>query len=452
MQQSRPPNRTRLVAATFSNSVKGGLRIGQTAGVLARTGLNWLLGKRPPTPRLLRETFEKLGTTYIKLGQFIASAPSVFPADYVKEFQNCLDAVRPLPFRVMEKTLRAEFDQPLSAIFSWIDEQPLASASIAQVHAAKLVTGEEVVIKVQKPGVRNVLLTDLNFLYVTARLLEWIAPRLAHASLSGIVQEIQAGMLAECDFLREAQNIETFRRFLQETGNTQACAPKVYHHATTLQVLTMERFYGVPVTDLESLRKYAPDPEQALLTALNTWMASLMHCQFFHADLHAGNLMVLTDGRVGFIDFGIIGQLKPGTWEALISFMTGKATQSYQAMAEALIQIGIAARKVDATHLARDLEELVTRMQTLDEQLWMNPLGLDPNEADRMMMSIVELGKKHGIRFPREFALLLKQLLYFDRYIELLSPGLDLFGDERLDLMGEQALRLPEDSGPRVLH
>lgn len=451
MQQGQPPSRRRQAATAVTNSLKGGLRIGQTWGVLARAGFDWLRGKRPPAPRLLRETFERLGTTYIKLGQFIASAPSVFPADYVREFQNCLDAVNPLPYKTIERTLREEFEQPLDEVFSWIDEKPLASASIAQVHAARLVTGEDVVIKVQKPGVHTVLLTDLNFLYVTAKVLEWIAPHLVHASLSGIVQEIQAGMLAECDFLKEAQNIEAFQRFLQETGNTVAAAPKVYHHATTLRVLTMERFYGVPVTDLEALRKYAPDPEQTLLAALNTWMASLMHCQFFHADLHAGNLMVLTDGRVGFIDFGIVGQLKPGTWQALVSFMTGKAAQSYLSMAEALIQIGIASRKVDATHLARDLEELITRMQNLDEQLWVNPMGLDPNETDQMMLSIVELGKKHGIRFPREFALLLKQLLYFDRYIELLSPGLDLFGDERLDILGEQP-PLPAPEEPRVLH
>ena len=448
---SVPPNRRRQVATTVSNSLKGGLRIGQTWGVLARAGFDWLRGKRPPAPRLLRQTFEKLGTTYIKLGQFIASAPSVFPAEYVREFQNCLDAVNPLPYKVIERTLRDEFERPLSEIFSWIDEQPLASASIAQVHAARLVSGEDVVIKVQKPGVRNVLLTDLNFLYVTARVLEWIAPHLVHASLSGIVQEIQAGMLAECDFLQEARNIEAFQRFLNETGNTVAAAPKVHHQATTLRVLTMERFHGVSVTDLDALRKFAPDPEQTLLAALNTWMASLVHCQFFHADLHAGNLMVLTDGRVGFIDFGIVGQLKPGTWQALVSFMTGKATQSYLAMAEALIQIGIASRKVDAAQLARDLEEMVTRMQNFDEQLWINPAGLDPNEADQMMLSIVELGKKHGIRFPREFALLLKQLLYFDRYIELLSPGLDLFGDERLDVLGEQPF-LPSSDEPRVLH
>ncbi len=429
--------RKNTFTSNLGHSLKGGLRIGQTVGVLTRTGFGWLMGRRPPTPQLMRETFERLGTTYIKLGQFIASAPSVFPEAYVKEFQLCLDRVEPLPYKTIEKTLRSEFDQPLENIFAEIDPKPLASASIAQVHAAKLVTGEDVVIKVQKPGVRNILLTDLNFLFVTAKILEWLAPHLVHASLSDIVAEIQNGMLAECDFLQEAKNIETFDKYLKETGNTEAAVPRVYHHATTLRVLTMERFYGVPLTDLETIRKHARDPEFTLLAAMNTWMGSLLHCQFFHADVHAGNLMVLEDGRVGFIDFGIVGSLKPGTWEALVSFMTGKAAESYTAMAEALVKIGVADRKVEISRLAYDLEQLVQKAQAMDARMMSGPMDLDHAEMDQFMLSIVEIGKKHGIRFPREFALLLKQLLYFDRYIELLAPGMDMFRDDRVILDGD---------------
>lgn len=428
---------TRKLTTNLGDGLKGGLRIGQTMSVLTRTGLGWLAGRRPPTPQLLRETFERLGTTYIKLGQFIASAPSVFPEAYVKEFQLCLDRVEPLPYKTIEKTLRKEFPQPIEDIFEHIDPTPLASASIAQVHAARLTTGEDVVIKVQKPGVRNVLLTDLNFLFVTSKVLEWLVPHLVHASLSDIVNEIQKGMLAECDFLQEAQNIETFDKYLKETGNTEAAVPKVYHHATTLKVLTMERFYGVPLTDLESIKAHSRDPEFTLLTAMNTWMGSLLHCQFFHADVHAGNLMVLQDGRIGFIDFGIVGSLKPGTWEAMISFMTGKATESYTSMAEALVKIGVADRKVEISKLAYDLEQLVRHAESMDSRMIGNPMDMDNAEMDRFMLSIVELGKKHGIKFPREFALLLKQILYFDRYIELLAPGMNMFNDERVILDGD---------------
>src|SRR5690606_40299952 len=205
----------------------------------------------------------------------------------------------------------------------------LASASIAQVHAAKLRSGEDVVIKIQKPGVANVLLTDLNFLYVAAKVVEFLAPKLSWTSLSGIVQEIQRTMMEECDFYKEARNLQVFRQFLLNTHNEGATVPKVYEHASTMRLLTMERFYGVPLTDLNTIRKYCPDPERTLISAMNTWFASLTQCEFFHADVHAGNLLVLEDGRVGFIDFGIVGRLGAGTWEAISDFISAIMTGNF---------------------------------------------------------------------------------------------------------------------------
>ncbi|MDP2226745.1 MAG: AarF/UbiB family protein, partial [Moraxellaceae bacterium] len=214
--------------ANLGNALKGMLRVTQTTMVLAQTGTGWLLGERPPLPRLLRQTFERLGATYVKLGQFIASSPSLFPEAYVTEFQHCLDKTTPLPFSVLRGVLQSELGRPLDEVFADIDETPLASASIAQVHAATLVTGEKVVIKIQKPGVENILLTDLNFLYFAARVVEVAFPKIKFASLSGIVAEIQACMMEEVDFYKEARNIGEFSEFLSRTGNPSAIAPKVY--------------------------------------------------------------------------------------------------------------------------------------------------------------------------------------------------------------------------------
>lgn len=413
--------------------VGSSLRIGQTASVVGRTGVNWLLGRRPPAPVLMRQTFEQLGATYIKLGQFIASAPSLFPREYVDAFQGCLDDVPSLPFSYIRKTLEEEFERPLDEIFSHIEEQPLASASIAQVHGATLVSGEDVVIKVQKPGVETVLATDFNVLYASARVLERLVPGVDRASLGDIIGDVQATMLKECDFLAEANNIEIFRDFLSESGNQFALAPKVYHRATTRRVLTMERFYGVPFTDLESIRKYSPQPEFTLINALNTWMDSLVRCQFFHADVHAGNLMVLEDGRVGFIDFGIVGHIRKETWQALIDFMQGRASGNYLLMAQCMLTIGVTSDNVNVNDLARDLRDLIESAQNMIE----GPVeqDLDVDEAERFMLSIVDLGRRHGVRFPKEFALLLKQLLYFDRYIQLLAPDLSPFDDSRIQLI-----------------
>jgi predicted unusual protein kinase regulating ubiquinone biosynthesis (AarF/ABC1/UbiB family) len=425
--------------ANLGNALKGLLRLAQTGGVLAGTGIDWLRGERLPTPQLLRQTFEKLGATYIKLGQFVASSPSLFPEAYVTEFQKCLDRTAPLPFHVMSQVLERELKQPLHEIYSEIEETPLASASIAQVHAAKLVTGEPVVIKIQKPGVENILLTDLNFLYFAARIVELTFPKLKFASLSAIVAEIQGCMMEETDFYKEARNIREFNEFLERTGNQTAIAPKVYEHASSLRVLTMERFYGVPLTDLDTIRKYTRDPAGTLISAMNTWFASLMFCESFHADLHAGNLMVLTDGRLGFIDFGIVGRIKPETWTATMAFVESITDGDFKKMAESMMVIGMTRKAVDVEHLTRDLEALYGAFTTVDPEHVLNG-AVNDNEINRIMLDIVAVGERHGIRFPRAFALLLKQILYFDRYVKILAPDMNMFADDRLELMGGEGM------------
>ncbi|MCP5424571.1 MAG: AarF/ABC1/UbiB kinase family protein [Gammaproteobacteria bacterium] len=426
------------MASLIRNGLQGAWRIAQTAKILGGTGLNWLLGDRPPAPRLLRRTFERLGATYIKLGQFVASSPSFFPADYVQELQYCLDQTDPLPFKTMQKVLREELGRSLPKLFAEIDPEPLASASIAQVHAARLRSGEDVVIKIQKPGVQNVLLTDLNFLYASARILEFLKPNLSWASLSAIVEEIQKTMMEECDFLKEADNLRTFGRFLANSGNDQVVVPQVYEQATTLRVLTMERLYGAPFTDLETIRRLTRNTDGALIAAMNTWFASLLYCEFFHADVHAGNLMVLDDGRIGFIDFGIVGRISPDTWAAMASLMEAIPAADYQRIAEAMMRIGITKETVDVGALSRDLEALIDSLDDFASEDDLNSLGKN-NPINRFLLDMVAVGERHGLHFPREFALLLKQFLYFDRYVQILAPDLDIYGDDRLHILPEDA-------------
>jgi predicted unusual protein kinase regulating ubiquinone biosynthesis (AarF/ABC1/UbiB family) len=427
-----------MARVTVSQGLKGALRIGQTMTVLGRAGLGWVRGHRPPAPRLLRETFESLGATYIKLGQFIASSPTFFPREYVDEFQGCLDRTPSIPYSDIRRILREELGRPLEEVYSEIDPVALASASIAQVHAATLVTGEEVVIKVQKPGVETVLLTDLNFLYFSSRLVEALAPRLSWTSLSGIVEEIQQTMMEECDFIQEARNLDTFRRFLQDTHNDDVVVPRVYYQCSTRRVLTMERFHGVSLTDLKTIRRVTNDPERTLITAMNTWFASLTQCEFFHADVHAGNLMVLDDGRIGFIDFGIVGRIRPQTWQAVSDFIAAVMAGNFDGMADAMIRIGITRESVDSTSLARDLRKLYQSMDRVvpEESVSQQGKGDDTeDEVNNILMEVVRIGEGHGLHFPREFALLLKQFLYFDRYVHILAPEMDVFMDDRLTML-----------------
>ncbi len=416
------------------DTLKGTFRIAQTSSVLAKTAGSWMLGNRPPNPKLLRSMFEELGATYIKLGQFIASSPTFFPQDYVEEFQNCLDRTKPFSFTVAKKIIESELNKPIEEVYSWVDPKPLASASIAQVHAAKLKTGEDVVIKIQKPGVENVLLTDLNFLYLCARIIEKLAPKLSWTSLSGVVEEIQRTMMEECDFIKEANNLNEFREFLKATMNEDVVVPRVYEQVSSRKILTMERFYGVSLTDLDTIKRYCPDPEKTLITAMNTWFSSLTQCAFFHADVHAGNLMVLENGKIGFIDFGIVGRINPGTWEAVSDFISAIMIGDFDGMADAMIRIGVTDKSVIVSNLANDLRRVFNKLDVMVPDTAM----LDFNGEDdinNVLMDMVKVGENNGIHFPREFALLLKQFLYFDRYVHILAPELDMFVDSRLNML-----------------
>jgi hypothetical protein len=414
----------RKFTSTLRHSIKGAWRLAQTGRILSTTGLFWLLGDRPPAPRLLRQTFEKLGTTYIKLGQFIASSPSLFPQAYVEEFQHCLDNTPAIPFAVMERLLKDNLPLPLSSLFASIDPQPLATASIAQVHAARLLDGTDVVIKIQKPNVKDLLHTDLNFLYVGARIIEWLAPNLSMASLSSVIEEIQSSMLAECDFRLEAQNLEEFSQCIERFHLTGVVAPRFYPQACSEKVLTMQRLYGLPFTDLEAVKQHSQNPQQNLLHALNAWMTTLLMGHSFHADLHAGNLLVLTDGRVGFIDFGIVGKIRPQIWGAITQLVQAISSQDFVAMAQAMVTIGVTKDSVDIEALASSIEQLYASFHQLNQ---VGEVTQADNQINALLMQTVAIGKQHGIHFPREFALLMKQILYFDRYLQLLAPDLDLF-------------------------
>lgn len=333
---------------------------------------------------------------------------------------------------------------PISRTFASIDKKPLASASIAQVHAGRLRTGEEVVIKVQKPGIDASLKADLSFIYVASRVLEFLQPDWERTSLSAIAGDIRSSMLEELDFEKEATNVEEFRQFLVNNELTQdATAPRIYREYTTKKVMTMERLRGVSLLDADAISSITNDPESTIIKALNVWTTSVMTMPWFHADVHAGNLLVLEDGRVGFIDFGIVGRVSPKTFQAVNELSTSLAIGDYRGMAEALCNMGATDETVDLDKFAADLEKVLTTMLQMQPEVTVaaspdgvlsGSMSLDETEVTNVLLDLVNVTEDNGLKLPREFGLLVKQSLYFDRYLKILAPELDVMGDTRVGL------------------
>ena len=414
-------------------------RLQKTASVAGLSALRVAKGDQMDA-QLLRDAFEQMGVTYIKLGQFIASTPSIFPREYVLAFQGCLDQTTPVPFAKIRSVLIEELEtdsRGLGDIFSYIDPVPLASASIAQVHKAVLADGRQVALKVQKPNVDTVMHTDLSVLHSVFWTLEKLVPNLKAANLSPIVDEIRARMLAETDFIAESRHIEQFLAHLKQVGNTKVTAPTVHHELSTKRVLVMDLLMGKSLID-DSLiwdGTAGRNSKQIMSDVLDTWFLSLMMTGEFHADLHAGNLMLLDDGRIAFLDFGLMGQIQPSSLQACFGLVQSLQISDYRGMAQAMVNIGMThtADKMDINRLADDLHKMLGKITPNTQPTAKADANNDSLNA--MMLEMVEIGKRHGIHFPRDFALLVKQLLYFDRFMVTLAPDMELFEGERLDLV-----------------
>ena len=409
---------------------------GTFAGALAR-----LSGKRDVAPEMVRRAFEDLGPTYIKLGQLVASSHGLFPRRYVAEFQKCLDRVRPFSFDEVRAILVEELQRPLEQVFAELDEKPLASASIAQVHAARLTGGEDVVVKIQRPRIADRVDADVRILRVGARVMA-LRKAAELANPVGIVEDFDVTIHEELDFVREAANMTEFNRIMADLGHADIQAPHPVDRLTTRRVLTMERLRGVRVDDVESIRRREVDAEAKLVLGLRAWFQCLILYGFFHGDVHAGNLMLLDDGRLGFLDFGIIGRFTLKQRQQVTAYIVAFATGDYRKLGEVMVEMGSIGTHIDLDALAVDLKEAYAPIVSL---------SFGDLKYGELLPAILRVSLKYEMRLPKEFVLVTKQMLYFDRYAKLLAPRLTIFSDPRLVAgLGSDVARAQLQWGPAL--
>lgn len=381
--------------------------------------------RRLTRPVLLRRFCEDMGPTFIKFGQIIASSAGLFPDAYVKEFQKVLDRVRPFPFEDVQRTLLQDLGPEKAGRLRDIEPKPLASASIAQVHTATLDDGTKVVVKVQRPGIAARCAADMKIMRFGARVVAKFKRDADLANPVGVIDDFAATLRDELDFRKESANLERFNEIMGELGHKNIRAPRPHADLTTARVLVMERFFGIRVDQFEEIRRRQIDGETKLVSGLRAWFQCVVFYGFFHGDVHAGNLMLLDDEDVGFLDFGIVGRFSEDQRWLVIDYMIAFSTGNYKQLAKVITDMTEKPPGLDMEAFENDLKETYGPLLTLSFK--------DVNYAE-FLPGIQRTATRHRVKMPKEFILITKQLLYFDRYAKALAPNLNVFTDSRLVL------------------
>ena len=386
------------------------LRDRRRGGEASRSGIS----------RRLRQAAERLGPTYIKLGQIISSGEGIFPAELVDEFKKCRDQVPAEPFSVVRQVIEEELGQPLEAVFRWVDRTPVAAASVAQVHAATLRTGEAVVVKVQRPTVAALVRADL-------RVMAWLAPHLvgripitALANPPALVELFAETITEELDFRLEGENMLDIARTFAELGQRGYVVPRPHPSLVTRRMLVMERLDGFAFDDVAGMRAAGVDTQAVIRTGMIGFLEGAILHGIFHGDLHGGNLFVRPDGRTALLDFGITGRLEEHRRLAFLRLLMGGAGNDIKGQLAALRDLGALPPDADLDAVVRELR--------LDQPP-VDPTTLSGEQLVGEIQQVVKGLLGIGARFPKELMLFVKNLVFLDGAIAKLAPDLDLFGE-----------------------
>ena len=404
-----------------------GRRVVRVGWVLGEAVGRWYVGARGTTgsradlSRRLRVAFERLGPTYIKLGQIISAGEGIFPEELVGQFRLLRDQVRAEPFSAVRQVVETDLGRTLEDVFSWFDTAPLAAASIAQVHRATLRTGEQVVVKVQRPTVSTLVRKDLAAMSWIAPVLVGRIPVAALANPPALVELFAETIVEELDFRLEAANMLDTARILTETGESHAMVvPRPHPDLVTRRVLVMEELTGFAFDDVAGMQAAGIDTTKIVHAGMVTFLEGAMLYGVFHGDLHAGNLLVRSDGRVALLDHGITGRLDERKRLAFLRLLIGGTVNDLPLQLGALRDLGALPPDTDIDAVIRDLG--------LDGPP-IDPTQMTPDELIAQIRELTKALLAYGARMPKELMLFIKNMLFLDGAIATLAPDVDLFAE-----------------------
>lgn len=363
-------------------------------------------------PKRFTRLLQDLGPTYVKFGQVLSTRPDIMPLAYLEELKTLQDRVPPLEYAVISKAIEEEFEKPVGEIFQKIDETPLASASISQVHRATLPDGRAVVVKVQRPGIEKTIRSDLDLLYVLARLLDATIEESGLYRPVDIVKEFEKAIFEELDFMHEARNVRELR---QNFANHESLRfPEIVDLLTTPTVMVMEFIDGVKISEITP---ETHDVEKVVNALLTGYFQMVFEDGFFHGDPHPGNILVLKDSTVALLDCGLVGRLTRSMQDLISQLSLAIAMRDAESTARICFRMGTPMERVNLIQFRDEVQNMLDRYVS-------GKLG--EMSTGSLLREMLDMSLRHKVKIPPEVAILAKAGVTLEGVVRGLDPDLDI--------------------------
>ena len=376
----------------------------------------WPPVKGPAAPEQLRMAFAELGPSFIKLAQILSSRPDLITTRYADEFKKLQDRVPPFPTEEAIAIIEEETGRKLEQVFAEFDRTPIAAASIAQVFRGRLIDGSDIIVKVQRPHISEQIETDIGILMYAANLLEKHVPESSFFNPTGIVEEFSRTVRKELDFLEEARNCNRFRKNFEQSPDIYI--PKICEENTTDKLIIMEWIEGVRIDDISSIIRQGLDRKRLAKVGVDAYFKQILEDGFFHADPHPGNIFAMPSGRIGFIDFGIVGRVSPELRETMANTFLALIHKDFDKLIDQYIELGLIPEHVDLDQFRKEFKA--------DLSDFLEPLyGLtlkEINFAD-YIETITHIAIKHKMKIPSDLLLVNKAMLILENLGRELDPN-----------------------------
>lgn len=363
----------------------------------------------------VRMVLEELGPTFLKMGQILSTRPDILPVEFMQELSKLQDEVPPFPYSEVQATIQKEFNKSVGQKFSSFDEQPLAAASIGQVHKAKMPDGKNVVVKIQRPGIQRTIKVDLEIMMHLAGLMELHLEGWDIQRPTRIVEEFARTLEKELDYTLEAAHMERFARQFED--EPAVYVPQVYREATTSRVLTMEHISGIKASDIDRLEKEGLDRSEIARQGLILIMKQIFVHGFFHADPHPGNIFVLPDNVICYIDFGMMGRLDLEMRERFADLLMSIVHRDEREATKVLLRLTLSEEEPNYPALQRDTAEF------MDKHCYRPLKDVD---LGALLHQLLEMATKHRLGVPPDLFLMIKALSTVEGLGRILDPDLDV--------------------------